>query len=137
MKAALILAGMALIAAGCDHGPIKAEKAALQAVSSDARGRGLAEFFPAKAKTESCSIRMGGPVPNRRVPGTCTTSVKVDSNGSATVRFRESWDREDFHAQPGSSRRRAQSHAWTFVVAKTGRVIGSSEDGDVPPQYVP
>jgi len=63
--------------------------------------------------------------------------VTVGLNGSSTVRFRESWDRNDFHAEPGSSRRREQSHVWTFIVTKNGRKVSGSEQGDVPPQYVP
>jgi hypothetical protein len=137
MKAAVLLAVLALLGAGCNDEPTKAEKAVLNAVSSSTQGRGLAELFPTEPKTESCSIKMGGPAPGRRISGSCMTSVTIGANGSSTVRFRESWDRNDFHAEPGSSRRREQSHVWTFIVTKNGRKVSGSEQGDVPPQYVP
>jgi hypothetical protein len=137
MRMASIFALLALVACGCEDGPSGTEKAALKAVSASDRGQGLAEFFPAKSSKESCAIPMGGPAPGRRVRGTCETALRVDPDGLAEVRFRQSWDRNDFHAQPGSSRRREQSHTWMFIVSKSGRIVATSEQGDVPPQYVP
>jgi hypothetical protein len=137
MKAAPVLAGLALIAAGCDHGPSKAEKAALAAVASNERGQTLVELFPSAPRTKACAIPMGGPAPGSHVSGSCTTDVTIASDGSASVQFREGWDRDEFHAEPGSSRRRAQSHTWTFAVSKAGRVVAAFESGDTPPQYIP
>jgi hypothetical protein len=137
MRTAVVFAGFAFVAGACSHGPSHAEKAALKAVSASDRGQGFAELFPSKPKKEACGIPMGGPAPGRSVPGTCETDVTTNPDGSAAVSFRASWDRNDFHAQPGSSRRRTQSHVWTFVVAKNGTVARTSEQGDVPPQYIP
>ena len=61
MKAAVLLAVLALLGAGCNDEPTKAEKAALNAVSSSTQGRGLAELFDAALGRLDTRLGLGGP----------------------------------------------------------------------------
>jgi hypothetical protein len=128
----LSLTALALLGGGCDSGggASKQEKAAIRAVAASFRpGRSLTEQFPASPKSVRCTLNMGGPHPGIRVPGTCATIVTIAPDGSAVVRFKETWDSHDFivNARP----RGELSHTWDFTVTKAGRISSARDYGAV------
>jgi hypothetical protein len=106
--------------------------------SSVGKDLGLS-LFPKKPKTTVCVIPGGGPPPGIRVPGTCSTTVRLGRNDEATVRFVEHWDARRFHG-PGTGGRRRLSHTWELTVsphAPAGaRVVATRDYGDFPPRLV-
>ena len=71
---------------------------------------------------------MGGPYPGIRIPGSCATTVDMHSDGSAVVRFTETWDSHDFVVN-----RRARGklmHTWDFTVTAGGRISSTRDYGD-------
>jgi hypothetical protein len=70
-----------------------------------------------------------------RVPGRCLTGVALRGDGSAIVRFVETWDGRRFRG-PGSTARPGLRHRWLFTVSAAGRVSGPRSSGDFPPQLV-
>jgi hypothetical protein len=137
MKAVVpLLAALAVIASGCDNGGGgKQQQAALGAVVATQQGLYVSRQFPTTPKSVRCLIRGGGPAPGIRIPGTCATLVNIAADGSAVVRFRETWDGRRFHG-PGSSARPTLKHTWEFTVSKGGRARPSRDYGDFPPQSV-
>jgi hypothetical protein len=136
----LVLALMASLG-GCDrsHGspPSAAGNYITMAMESlDAQSWGLG-VFPKTAGTKKCLIRGGGAPPGMVVRSVCTTSVIMQSNNEATVRFVQRWNAHRFHADSG--RRRHLSHTWEITVSRRvagDHVVGSRGYGDFPPQLV-
>jgi hypothetical protein len=132
----VLLAALAVIASGCDNQESgKQEQVALKAVAATSRAQSVSPQFPPTPKSIPCVIRGGGPAPGIRVPGTCATLVTITGNGSAVVRFRETWDGHRFFGS-GSSRRAGLTHTWEFTVTKAGLVRSNRDYGDFPPQWV-
>jgi len=135
---------LTVIVGGCGSSHRTAKKTAnaetfvkIALASQQAKDWGIAMQFPKTPVGVSCVIHGGGFPPGLRVPGTCTTLVKVVSSGGAVVRFVESWDASLFHG-PGSPSRGTLSHTWELKVASYlvggPRVIETRDYGDFPPQ---
>jgi hypothetical protein len=96
-------------------------------------------LFPKKPETAPCVIPSGGPAPGIRVPGTCSTTVRLGRNDEAMVCFVERWDARDFHG-PGTGGRRHLSHTWELTVSlhtpAGGGVVHTRDYGDFPPRLV-
>ncbi len=130
MRSAVFLIALVVIVGGCDHGVSKGkEKAAIKGVVATTRGSAFTRF-PSQPKSVRCSLNMGGPAPGIKVSGTCATIVDVASDGSARVRFKETWDGRDFRAN-GDPARPGPSHTWDFRVTKAGHVSSVSDYGDI------
>jgi hypothetical protein len=78
-------------------------------------------LFPSKPASVPCHIPAGG-VTSRLLPGTCATLVTVRKDGSAVVRFVETW---------GNG---IASYTMEFSVAKSGHITGHRDYGQGPPQ---
>jgi hypothetical protein len=129
MKAAWLLAALAVIGSGCDNGGAgEREKAAIRAVAGTKQGA-LAHQFPATPTSVRCRLNMGGPYPGIRIPGTCATTVDMYSDGSAVVRFTETWDSHDFVVNQRA--RGKLMHTWDFTVTKGGRISSTRDYGDM------
>ena len=90
-------------------------------------------IFPQTVGTQKCVLHLGPP--EAWIPGTCSTSVTVDPNGDAVVRFMERWNSSDFFS--GSPGRAHLRHTWEITVSPhaTGdHVVTSRHYGDFPPQ---
>jgi hypothetical protein len=130
MRSALFLIAVVAIASGCDNGgPGETEKAAIRAVVATKRGSAFHKF-PAEPKSVRCSLNMGGPAPGIVVSGTCATIVDMAPDGSALVRFKETWDGRDFSVN-GSRARPGLSHTCDFAVTKVGHASSVRDYGDI------
>ena len=128
MRIALFLVAVVAIVSGCDNGGSRdKEKAAITAVVATKRGSAFSRF-PSEPKSVRCSLNMGGPAPGIEVSGTCATIVDVASDGSARVRFKETWDGRDFSVNPDPARP-GLSHTWDFRVNKSGHVSSVRDYG--------
>jgi hypothetical protein len=78
------------------------------------------DLFPRKAASVACRIPAGG-VTSHDVPGRCVTRVTLRNDGSATVKFVETW---------GNG---AASYTMEFIMAKTGHITERNY-GQTPPQ---
>ncbi len=89
----------------------------------------MAQRFPATPKSVRCRLNMGGPAPGTRIPGTCATIVDIAADGSAVVRFRQTWDSHDFIV---NGRERGElTHTWDFTVTKAGRISSARDYGAI------
>ena len=130
MRSAVLLIAVVVIVSGCDDGRSKdKEKAAITRVVATKRGSAFTRF-PSEPKSVPCSLNMGGPSPGIEVSGTCATIVDVASDGSARVRFKETWDGRDFSVNDDPARA-GLSHTWEFRVNEAGRVSSVREYGHI------
>ena len=118
-KGALPAAVFAMLVVAC--GAASTEDRASKAAQEAKDPTGLFNIVPSKPASMPCKIPAGG-VTSHFVPGTCQTSVGLRKDGSAVVRFIETW---------GNG---AVSHTWRVVVSKSGRIVAQSEYGETPPQ---
>ena len=134
---AAMLAATPLLACGDGAPPVQtgAQSAAVHSVLASPQGAGFAGQFSRTPRALACAIRGGGPAPGIRVPGRCSTAVVLRGDGSALVRFVETWDGRRFRG-PGSAARPGLRHGWLFTVSPTGGVRAPRSWGDVPPQLV-
>lgn len=90
--------------------------------------------FPQTVGTQKCVLHLGPP--EAWIPGRCSTSVTLDPDGDAVVRFMERWDARDFSAGSPSERRHL-THTWEIAVsqqAPSDHVVQIRHYGDFPPQ---
>jgi hypothetical protein len=100
--------------------------------SSQGQSWGLG-VFPKTVGAHKCVIHVG--MPGVWIPSTCATSVTVDNNDEATVRFVQRWNARDFYAGPPG--RRHLRHTWEITVSRQAggdHVVQSRDYGDFPPQ---
>jgi hypothetical protein len=128
MKGLVWVAAFAVIVSGCDSGHTgEKEQAAIRTVAATKQGS-VSQQFPVEPKSVRCSLNMGGPAPGIRVQGTCATIVDIAPDGSALVRFRETWDGHDFNVN--GRVRPGLSHTWDFTLTKAGRNSSARDYGD-------
>jgi hypothetical protein len=125
---------VALTGCGGSRQATPAQLAAIDAVLSSRQGAAMAELFSRRPGSVSCRISEGGPV-TQEVAGRCETHVALADDGSAVVRFVETWDGRDFRGQ-GSPAAPGLHHAWWFTLSRSGTVRGPKSSGDFPPQWV-
>ena len=119
LRAGLVVVVLAVSAVGCGGSASGRANEAVRQVL--ARSGNPWHLFPSKPASVRCRIPAGG-VTSRLLPGTCATLVTVRKDGSAVVRFVETW---------GNG---AASYTMEFSVARSGRVTGHRDYGQTPPQ---
>ena len=142
MKHALVLALIALAAAGCGSShqtvnpPMPGTVPSTPADTSIARVQADGRFgiFPNSQTRTGCVIP--GPGISYGIKGTCQTRVshEVRSSGRPVtiVTFTEYWPARKFrtHGPPTGT----LQHSWRMEIRPAGRLVSGGSDGNFPPQ---